>query len=91
MWKNNNKQPVVEASQLNSDSFPYGIYTIPEISMVGKTERELTAEGVNYSVGVSKYAELAKGQMLGGYTDQCGMLKILFDSDSLKVSYFLFL
>jgi Pyridine nucleotide-disulphide oxidoreductase, dimerisation domain len=35
--------------------FPYGIYTIPEISMVGKTEAQLTAEGVSYEIGVADY------------------------------------
>jgi NAD(P) transhydrogenase len=62
--------------------FPYGIYTIPEISMVGKTERELTEERVPYEVGVARYDEIAKGQMAG---DETGMLKILFDRDSLKL------
>lgn len=62
--------------------FPYGIFTIPEISMVGKTERELTEERVPYEVGVARYDEIAKGQMVG---DESGMLKILFDRDSLKV------
>ena len=53
----------------------YGIYTIPEISMVGKTEQELTQEKVPYEIGISKFEELAKGQMLGVET---GLLKILF-------------
>ncbi len=57
-------------------AMPYGIYTIPEISMVGKTEQELTAEKVPYEIGLSKFEELAKGQMLGVDT---GLLKILFD------------
>jgi NAD(P) transhydrogenase len=57
------------------NAMPYGIYTIPEISMVGKTEQELTQEKVPYEIGVSKFEELAKGQMLGVDT---GLLKILF-------------
>ena len=61
---------------------PYGIYTIPEISMIGKTERELTEAKVPYEVGVAKYDELAKGQMVG---DETGMLKILSHPDTLKV------
>jgi len=61
---------------------PYGIYTIPEISMVGQTEEQLTHENVNYEVGLARYAELAKGQMLG---DEQGLLKLLFDPDSLKL------
>jgi NAD(P) transhydrogenase len=61
---------------------PYGIYTIPEISMVGHTEEQLTKEKIPYEVGLARYAELAKGQMLG---DDQGLLKLLFDPDSLKI------
>jgi NAD(P) transhydrogenase len=57
------------------DHFPYGIYTIPEISMVGASEEELTASGVPYEVGKAHYREIARGQILG---DQSGMLKLLF-------------
>jgi NAD(P) transhydrogenase len=62
-------------SESRLNGMPYGIYTIPEISMVGKTEQELTQERVPYEIGVSKFEELAKGQMLGVDT---GLLKILF-------------
>jgi NAD(P) transhydrogenase len=61
---------------------PYGIYTIPEISMVGRTEEQLTLEKIPYEVGLARYAELAKGQMLG---DDQGLLKLLFDPESLKL------
>jgi len=61
---------------------PYGIYTIPEISMVGKTEQELTAAKTPYEFGVARYNELAKGQMIGA---ELGLLKILFDPGTLKV------
>ncbi len=61
---------------------PYGIYTIPEISMVGHTEEQLTQQKIPYEVGLARYAELAKGQMLG---DEQGLLKLLFDPDSLKL------
>lgn len=44
--------------------FPYGIYTISEISIVGKSEEELTAEGVPYEVGKATYAEIARGQII---------------------------
>jgi len=64
------------------DSIPYGIYTIPEISIVGKTEEELTREKVPYEIGVSKFEELAKGQMLGVDT---GVLKILFERRTRKL------
>lgn len=62
--------------------FPYGIYTIPEISMIGKTERELTDAKIPYEAGIARYDDIAKGQMVG---DDTGMLKILFHPDSLKV------
>jgi NAD(P) transhydrogenase len=62
--------------------FPYGIYTIPEISMVGQTEEKLTAAKVPYEVGVAKYSELAKSMMIG---DEHGMLKLLFDRTTLKL------
>ncbi len=61
---------------------PYGIYTIPEISMVGRTEEQLTKEKQPYEIGMARYAELAKGQMLG---DEQGLLKLIFDPDSLKL------
>src|SRR5262249_1725739 len=61
---------------------PYGIYTIPEISMVGHTEEQLTHNKVPYESGVARYVELAKGQMLG---DEQGLLKLLFDPESLRL------
>ena len=63
-------------------TIPYGIYTIPEISMVGQTEQELTEAKVPYEIGLSKFEELAKGQMLGADT---GLLKILFDPRSRRL------
>jgi NAD(P) transhydrogenase len=65
-----------------SHPLPYGIYTIPEISMIGKNERQLTEEKIPYEVGVARYDELARGQILG---DQTGKLKILFDPRNLKL------
>lgn len=61
---------------------PYGIYTIPEISMVGHTEEQLTRDQIPYEVGLARYAELAKGQMLG---DEQGLLKLVFGPESLKL------
>ena len=57
---------------------PIGIYSVPEISFVGKTEEQLTEAGVPYEVGVSRYRELARGQILG---DSHGMLKLLVSLD----------
>ena len=62
--------------------FPYGIYTIPEISMVGKSESELSKESIPYETGIAKFSELAKGQMLGL---KDGFLKIIFCPETKKV------
>jgi NAD(P) transhydrogenase len=62
--------------------FPYGIYSIPEISMVGWTEEKLTAAGIPYEAGVAQYKELARGQLLG---DDIGMLKILIHQETHAV------
>ena len=59
--------------------FPYGIYAIPEISMVGKTETQLTEAGIPYEAGVALYKELARGQLLG---DMDGMLKLLIHQEN---------
>jgi len=64
------------------DLLPYGIYTIPEVSMVGQTEETLTANKVPYEVGIAKYSELAKSMMLG---DDAGMLKLLFHPETHKL------
>jgi NAD(P) transhydrogenase len=61
---------------------PYGIYTIPEISTVGKTEEELTKEGVPYEVGRAFYKEIARGQIVG---DLEGLLKLLFHRTTLEL------
>jgi NAD(P) transhydrogenase len=55
--------------------FPVGIYAIPEISMVGATEQELTAAKVPYEIGIARYREIARGQILG---DDSGLFKMLF-------------
>jgi NAD(P) transhydrogenase len=56
--------------------FPYGIYTIPEISMLGATEEELVASKADFVVGRARYRELARGQIVG---DRWGLLKLLVD------------
>ena len=62
--------------------FPYGIYAIPEISMVGKTEDQLTEEGIPYEAGIAQYKELARGQLLG---DDTGMLKLLIHQETHQI------
>ncbi|MGD8404484.1 MAG: Si-specific NAD(P)(+) transhydrogenase [Anaerolineales bacterium] len=64
----------VEANSV-PELFPYGIYAIPEISMVGSTEEELTRQGVPYEVGIANYREIARGQIIG---DETGLLKLIF-------------
>ncbi|MGR6916015.1 Si-specific NAD(P)(+) transhydrogenase [[Actinomadura] parvosata] len=61
---------------------PIGIYTIPEISFVGKSEDELTREKVPFEVGISRYRELARGQIIG---DSYGMLKLLVSSEDRRL------
>jgi NAD(P) transhydrogenase len=63
-------EPVKTTNQLQ----PIGIYSIPEISFIGRTEDELTADCVPFEVGVSRYRELARGQIIG---DSYGVLKLL--------------
>ena len=59
----------------DSELMPYGVYTIPEISVVGKTEQDLSDGSVPYEVGIARYREIAKGQIIG---DSTGMLKLIF-------------
>jgi NAD(P) transhydrogenase len=61
---------------------PIGIYSIPEVSYVGVTEVELTKNSVPYEVGVSRYRELARGQIAG---DSYGMLKLLVSTEDRKL------
>jgi len=62
--------------------FPVGIYAIPEISMVGATEQELTAGKIPYEIGVARYREIARGQILG---DDSGLFKMLFHRDDRRL------
>jgi len=61
---------------------PYGLYTIPEISMIGRNEQELTDKKVPYEVGIARYHEIARGQIIG---DDTGMLKILFHRETREI------
>jgi NAD(P) transhydrogenase len=71
----------VQAQSL-PELFPYGIYTIPGISMVGKTEEQLTRDSVPYEVGRAHYREIARGQILG---DQSGLLKLIFHCETRRL------
>jgi NAD(P) transhydrogenase len=68
--------------QSNPASYPYGIYTIPEISFIGKTEEQLTDDDVPYEVGVAYYREIARGQIRG---DTTGRLKIIFHRETKAI------
>jgi len=70
------------AAQSNPSFYPYGIYSIPEISFIGKTEEQLTDEDVPYEVGMAYYREVARGQIRG---DTTGRLKLIFHRDTRKV------
>ena len=64
------------------DLQPIGIYTIPEISYCGQTEDALTTSSVPYEVGISRYRELARGQIIG---DSYGMLKLLVSTETKRL------
>lgn len=66
----------------NPSYYPYGIYTIPEISFIGKTEEQLTEEDVPYEVGVAYYREIARGQIRG---DTTGRLKLIFHRENHSI------
>ena len=66
----------------NPSFYPYGIWTIPEISFLGKTEEQLTEEDVPYEVGVAYYREIARGQIRG---DTTGRLKLIFNRENRSI------
>lgn len=72
------KQEVVHYS----DFMPFGIYGVPSISMIGKTEEELTKEGIAYEVGSAQFRETARGQILGL---EDGLMKLLFAVDDQRL------
>ena len=71
-----------EKTETVDELLPYGIYAIPEISMVGWTEERLTAAEIPYEAGVAQYREIARGQLLG---DETGMLKMLIHQETHAV------
>jgi NAD(P) transhydrogenase len=69
---------------MSSDTtrLPYGIFTIPEISMVGETEEQLTEACVPYEIGQAFFREIARGEIVG---DRAGMLKLLFERETHRL------
>lgn len=61
---------------------PYGVYTIPEISVVGKTEQDLTEQCVPYETGVARFREIARGQIIG---ETEGLLKLIFHQQTREL------
>ncbi len=70
--------PAVSSPQL----FPYGIYSIPEISLVGKNEEQLTTKGIPFESGMARYREIARGQLIG---DHVGLLKLLIHQQTHEI------
>ncbi len=64
------------------ETFPYGIYTIPEISTVGVREEDLRARGVKFVVGIANYSELARGKMI---EDEFGFLKLIVHEQTHRI------
>jgi len=64
------------------EEFPTGIYTVPEISSIGRTERELTERQVPYEVAQADFKSIARAQITG---HTVGMLKVLFHRDTLEI------
>ena len=69
-------------AKLLAKDIPTGIYTSPEISSVGRTEKELTAAGVPYEIGHAQFKSLARAQITGR---RVGMLKLLFHRETLQI------
>lgn len=65
-----------------ASQFPYGLYTIPEVSMIGETEESAKKKGLDYEVGRARYRDNARGQIVG---DLNGLLKLVFDARDNKL------
>src|SRR6201999_3893839 len=63
-------------------NMPYGLFTIPEISMIGRSEEQLTEARVPYEVGMARFSEMARGHIAG---DTAGMLKLLFHRETREL------
>jgi NAD(P) transhydrogenase len=65
-----------------ASQFPYGLYTIPEVSMIGETEESAKKKGIDYEVGKAMYRDNARGQITG---DLDGMVKLIFEAKTKKL------
>ncbi len=66
-----------------AEIFPYGIYTVPEVSMVGITEEEASQQAIDYEVGISYYRDTARGMIMGDADN--GFLKLVFEKKTKRV------
>ena len=62
--------------------FPYGIYSVPEISTIGLTEGEVRAKGIRYEVGIARFREISRGHIMGL---TAGMMKMIFELKTRKL------
>jgi NAD(P) transhydrogenase len=65
-----------------SEHFPIGVYSVPEVSMVGASEHELTEKKIPYETGVARFREIARGHILG---DNTGFLKMNFHREDRRL------
>jgi len=71
----------LESEKMPRD-LPLGIWTIPAVSMVGKTEEELTDARIPYEIGIAHFKEISRAHIMG---ENEGILKLLFDPETLKI------
>jgi NAD(P) transhydrogenase len=67
---------------IREDLFPFGIYAVPEMSVVGKTEEELCAANIPYESRIARFRETSRGQILGLRE---GLLKVLFELETREL------
>ncbi len=72
----------IKYKQKVASQFPYGLYTIPEVSMIGETEESAKQHGLDYEVGRAFYRDNARGQIVG---DLDGLVKLIFDARDKKL------
>ena len=64
------------------DSFPYGIYSVPEISTVGMAEEEVRKQDIPYECGIARFRETSRGQIMGL---KSGMMKLIFSTETRRL------
>jgi len=72
----------IKYKQKVASQFPYGLYTIPEVSMIGETEESAKKKGIDYEIGKALYRDNARGQITG---DLDGLVKLIFEAPTKKL------